>query len=37
MEEFVRAIEKADPKQAIKRIVVIQVRPTGWRLRRWLR
>jgi hypothetical protein len=37
MEEFVRAIEKADPKQQIKRIVVIQVRPTGWRPRRWLR
>jgi hypothetical protein len=37
MEEFVRAIEKADPKQEIKTIVVMQVRPTGWRPRRWLR
>jgi hypothetical protein len=37
MEEFVRAIEKADPEQEIKTIVVIQVRPTGWRPRRWLR
>jgi hypothetical protein len=37
MEEFVRAIEKADTEQEIKRIVVMQVRPTGWRPRRWLR